>query len=412
MRTIWLVAGQELIVNLRRPAFIVMTLLVPMIGVLVLGTGSLFGGQVGSLLRDQFSPKDEVTGYVDLSGLLTSELPQYAGLFIAYPDEASARAAMLSGEIKSYFITPADYLQTGRVIVYGTEGGFSAFVQADEGVLRYFLVDQLLAGRVDSSILGRVQVPAVVETVRLDDAGQVSDQGPFSWLADFVLPYLFSLLFFITIFVTSGYLLQGVAEEKEGRVIEILISSIGPTELLAGKILGLCALGLIQVFVWIGSVAALLVAATSIFALAGGLSLSLGTLVLGVVYYLLGYLLYATLMAAGGSLGTSARESQQIGSLVSIAAVIPMMTMSLIFSNPSAPLVVILSYIPPTAPVMMLMRLGFGPVPAEQVVISLLLLVAGIAVSLWAGAKVFRAGLLMYGKRPSLRDLARAFKQA
>ncbi len=412
MRSVLLVAGQELIYNLRRPGYIIMTLLIPVIGTVVLGIGSLFGGQVGDFLQAQFVPSDEVTGYVDSSGLLTAELPQYAGRFVPYADEASARAALVAREITSYFVVPPDYLQTGHIVVYGTEGGFSTYVETDEGILPYFLVDQLLAGRVDPAIQERVQNPAAVVLVRLDEAGQISDEGPFNWLGDFVLPYLLSVLFFITIFVTSGYLLQGVAEEKEGRVIEILVSSVSPTQLLAGKILGLGALGLLQVFVWTASVAGLLMVATAAFALVGVISISLGTVVLGVVYYLLGYLLYATLMAAGGALGTSARESQQMGSLVSIGAVIPMMTMGVIISNPGAPLAVVLSYIPLSAPVMMLMRLGFGPVPVQQVVISLVLLVAGIAVSVWAGAKVFRVGLLMYGKRPSLRDIVRAFRQA
>lgn len=412
MRIVLLVAGQELVYNLRRPGYIFMTLLIPAIGVLVLVLSAVFGGQVGGFLQTQFVPKEELTGYVDFSGLLTADLPQYTGLFVRYADEASAREALLAGEIKSFFVAPADYLQTGRVVVYGTEGGFSAFVETDEGILPYFLMDQLLAGRVDPAIQGRVLNPAAVELVRLDDMGQVSDQGPFSWLGDFVVPYAFSILFFITIFVTSGYLLQGVAEEKEGRVIEILVSSVSPTQLLAGKILGLGALGLIQVLVWIGSAAGLLMAATSEFSLAGVVSLDASTILLGLVYYLLGYILYATLMAAGGSLGTSARESQQIGGLFSIGAVVPMMMLGVIISNPGSTLAVVLSYIPLSAPVMMLMRLGFGPVPTQQIAISLALLVAGIAVALWAGARIFRAGLLMYGKRPGLRDMVRAFKQA
>lgn len=412
MRIVLLVADQELVYNLRRPGYIFMTLLIPAIGVLVLVLSAVFGGQVGGFLQTQFVPKEELTGYVDFSGLLTADLPQYTGLFVRYADEASAREALLAGEIKSFFVAPADYLQTGRVVVYGTEGGFSAFVETDEGILPYFLMDQLLAGRVDPAIQGRVLNPAAVELVRLDDMGQVSDQGPFSWLGDFVVPYAFSILFFITIFVTSGYLLQGVAEEKEGRVIEILVSSVSPTQLLAGKILGLGALGLIQVLVWIGSAAGLLMAATSEFSLAGVVSLDASTILLGLVYYLLGYILYATLMAAGGSLGTSARESQQIGGLFSIGAVVPMMMLGVIISNPGSTLAVVLSYIPLSAPVMMLMRLGFGPVPTQQIAISLALLVAGIAVALWAGARIFRAGLLMYGKRPGLRDMVRAFKQA
>jgi ABC-2 type transport system permease protein len=412
MKAILLVAGQELIVNLRRPAYIIMTLLIPALGLVALLIGSLFGGEVGTFFENQFAPRQKAMGYIDQSGLLVTNLPEYADQFIPYPDEASARAALLAKEIGGYFVLPADYMQTGKIVVYGTGGGFSTFVAADEGGIRSFLIDQLLAGKVDTTVQNRVRAPMDVQAVTLDEKGEVSNKNPFSWIADFVVPYVFSILFVITLFTTSGFLLEGVSEEKEGRIIEVLLSSINATQLLAGKILGLGAIGLLQVFVWFGSGAALLAAAVAIFTLTGVINLSLGTVLLGLVYFVLGYLLYATLMAVAGSMGTTQRESQQIGGIFSFAAAIPWMVIGFIFTNPNAPIAVVLSYIPLTAPVMMLIRLGFGQVPAGQIVISLALLVAGIAFSLWAGAKIFRVGLLMYGKRPNLKDMARALKQA
>lgn len=412
MKQTLLVAGQELWVNLRRPGFIIMTLLVPALGLAVLLLGSLFGGQVGGFLESQFAPSVASTGYVDHGDVLNAELPQYAGQFIPYADEASAREALLSEEIGSLVVLPEDYMETGRVVVYGIGGGFSTFVAADEGDLRGFLLASVLAGQVDGAIQERALNPVRLETVTLNEAGEQTEESPFSFLGDFVIPYAFAILFVMTIFTTSGFLLQGVSEEKEGRIIEILLSSISPTQLLAGKILGLGALGLIQVSVWIGAGVALLSAATAMFALAGVIKLSLSTVGLALVYFVLGYLLFATLMAVAGSMGTTQRESQQIASIFSLAAAIPFMTIGVMFANPHSPLAVALSYFPLTSPVMMLLRLGFSDVPASQIAISLALLVLGIALSLWAGAKIFRASLLMYGKRPSLKDLARAFRQA
>jgi ABC-2 type transport system permease protein len=203
-----------------------------------------------------------------------------------------------------------------------------------------------------------------------------------------------------------------VAEEKEGRIIEILLSSISSTELMAGKILGLGALGLIQIGVWIAAGAALMTASMAAFALSGAISFSPVTIALALVYFVLGYLLFATLMAVAGSMGTTQRESQQIAGIFTFAAAIPWMAIGLIIANPDSGIAVALSYFPLTAPVMMLMRLGFGRVPTVQIAISIVLLVIAILVSLWGGAKIFRASLLMYGKRPSLKDLAQAFKQA
>ena len=412
MNQILLVAGQELWINLRRPGFILMTLLILALGGVALLLGSLLGSDVEGFLESQFTPQDTVTGYVDHSGLLDAELPEYAGRFIPYPDEASGRGALLAEEIDALVVLPEDYMETGRVVVYGIGGGFSTFVAADEGDLRSFLVAGLLEGQVDAATRDRALAPMSLETVTLNERGEESEESAFSLVGDFVLPYAFSILFVITLFTTSGFLLQGVSEEKEGRIIEILLSSISSTQLLAGKILGLGALGLIQVIVWIGAGAALLSAATAIFAMAGMIKFSLGTVALALVYFVLGYLLFATLMAVAGSLGTTQRESQQIASLFSLAAAIPFMAISFVFTNPHSPLAVALSYIPLTSPVMMLLRLGISEVPPAEIAISLVLLVAGIALSLWAGAKIFRASLLMYGKRPSLRDIARAFSQA
>jgi ABC-2 type transport system permease protein len=412
MKSILLIAGQEFMVNIRRPGYIIMTLLIPALGLVTLLAGSLFGGELGSFFQSQFAPQQGAIGYVDHSGLLATELPQYAGQFIPYPDEAAARAALLASKIDSFFVVPADYLQTGTVIVYGTGGGFSTFASADSGTIRDFMIDHLLAGKVDATIQNRVLDPAEVQAVTLNEQGQVSTESAFSWLGDFVVPYVFSILFVITLFTASGFLLQGVSEEKEGRIIEILLSSVNATQLLAGKILGLGAVGLLQMVIWFSAGGVLLTAATALFAALGVIKLSLATVLLALLYFVLGYLLFATLMAVAGSMGTTQRESQQIAGIFSFAAAIPWMAIGVIFSNPNAPLAVVLSYIPLTAPVMMLIRLGFGQVPTGEVIISLLLLIAGIALCLWGGAKVFRVGLLMYGKRPSLRDLARAFKEA
>jgi len=412
MRQTLIVAGQELWFNLRRPGFIIMTAVFPLLGVVGLLLASLFGGEVGGFIESQFEPKEQATGYVDHSGLLQPSQAAYSGEFVAFEDEASARSALLSDQIGSYFVLGEDYLQTGKVRVYGKGGGFSTFVAADEGNLRQFLVASLLAGRLDTTLQARAIQPMDLETITLDAQGSVSTEDPFSLVGDFVLPYIFAIVFVITIFTTSGFLLQSVSEEKEGRIIEILLSSINSTQLLAGKILGLGALGLVQIMIWIGAGAALLGAAAALFSLVGADLLDPATVALGLVYFVLGYLLFATLMAVAGSMGTTQRESQQIASIFSLAAALPWMTMGVVFTNPHAPLAVVLSLFPLTAPVMMLLRLGISDVPTGEIMASIALLVLGIAFSLWAGAKVFRVGLLMYGKRPGLKDLTRAFKQA
>jgi ABC-2 type transport system permease protein len=277
--------------------------------------------------------------------------------------------------------------------------------------LRPFLVDHLLAGQVDENLRSRVRAPLNLQPVSLSPQGEGSEDVA-SFVANIAIPYAFSLLLVIAIFTSSGFLLQGVSEEKESRVIEILLSSLTPIELLAGKILGLGALGLAQILFWLGCGWALIGIAVTGLALFGAINLDLTTIVLAVVYFLLGYLLFATLMASAGSLGTSAREGQQIAGIFSALTAIPFMVSGFIWTNPNSVLIQILSYVPFTSPVMMLQRLGMTEVPLYQIAVSLILLVLGIGGALWAGAKVFRMGLLMYGKRPSVPEILRALRQA
>ena len=411
MSKILTVAGHEFITNLRRPGFIITTLIVPLLGALALVVAAFFGGQFASFFERQFEGKTVRVGYVDHSGLFTPPLAEYADAFVPYPDEDAACQALLKGEIEAYLLIPEDYLETGRVLGYSRSRGLSTAISASKEKLQPFFVDHLLAGRVDPKLRKRAADPLHLSPIALDEKGKPSGEGPAGFIANFVAPYAFSILLVMTIFSSSGFLLQGVSEEKESRVIEILLSSITPLQLLAGKITGLGALGLAQVLFWLSCGWALMGGAGTLFAFAAVFIKPL-TILLGLVYFLLGYLLFATFMATAGALGTSMREGQQIGGIFSMMAALPLMLSSFLFANPNSALAVALSYFPPSAPTMMLLRLGVADVPPSQIAISLVLLVAGIAGSLWAGAKLFRMGLLMYGKRPSLSEIVRALRQA
>jgi ABC-2 type transport system permease protein len=411
MRKILEVARHEFIISLKRPSFIIATVAIPLLGLVGLLVSVYLGGQAGDFLKRQFVGTAKPVGYVDQVGLFTPPLPEYADLFIPYPNEEAAREALFADEIETYLLIPGDYLKTGRVIGYSKGRGLTSAISMSEEQIRPFLVDHLLAGQVDADLRARVRAPMNLQPVSLSPEGEGSEDTA-SFVANIAIPYAFSILLVIAIFTSSGFLLQGVSEEKESRVIEILLSSLTPMELLAGKILGLGALGLVQILFWLGSAWALIGIAVTGLALFGAINLDLMTIVLALVYFLLGYLLFATLMASAGSLGTSAREGQQIAGIFSGLTAIPFMVSGFIWTNPNSLLVQVLSYIPFTSPVMMLQRLGMTEVPLYQIAISLILLILGIGGTLWAGAKVFRMGLLMYGKRPSVSEILRALRQA
>jgi len=411
MRKIGVIARHEYLVNVRRVGFIIMTALVPLLGALGLLIAAFFGGQAAAFLERQFVPEPKEIGVVDQLGAFTPLLPAYEGAFVAFADEDTGRVALQSDEITTLLVIPEDYVESGQVMIFSKGSGFTAAVMEDSASMRRFFLDHLLQDKVDPALRKRLADPIKPVLVSLEAEGQPQG-GPLSTGLNIMVPYFLGILLIMTIFTSSGYLLRGVAQEKTSRVIEILLSSVTAQELLAGKVLGLGALGLTQVVIWLVSAFGLSRGAVSLLGVALPLLTRSEVFILGLVYYLLGFLVYAVLMGAVGALGTTMQESQQLAGIFSLMATIPLMLSGFMFSNPNMPLLRVLSWFPLTAPTVMMLRLPMAEVPIVDVVGSIGVLLISIPALLWAGAKVFRMGLLMYGKRPSLAQVVRALREA
>jgi len=408
------IAGHEYVINVRRPGFIFFTLLIPALGVLTLIIAGFFSGQAANFFNSQFggSGSARPVGVVDHSGLFVPIPLPYSAKFTAFPDEAAARQELLAQHVDAYVVIPANYLATGQLTSYATGGFIESASAVDDSALNDFLVHGLLDGKVDPALVQRAANAMDVTPVTLDENGQPrSGASTASAIAGFVIPYVLSILMVIAIFTSSSYLLRSVSEEKETRVIEIILSSVSATELLAGKVLGLGALGLTQVGVWLLSTVFI---TGGLGALLAGVvvALSPSVFVLAGIYFLLGFLLFGTLMAVAGSLGTSLRESQQVSGIFSIGATVPLWFNSLILQSPNGVVARALSYFPLTAPTTMMLRLPLTTVPLVDILISLGGLIIAIPFVLWGGAKIFRMGLLLTGKRPALRQVVRALREA
>lgn len=411
MRVVWRIAVHEYVTNVRRPGFIFVTLLIPTFGLISLVIAAFFGGQADQFFSSQFAPRIPRSGVVDETRLFTPIPSNMANRFEAYAGEAEARQALVAGHIGAVIVIPADYLETGKVTAY-TMGDFgSSVATAESNALRSLLVEGMLAGKVDPQLVQRASRPVDLTLISIDAQGQPSTGGPFNVFSGVLAPYFLSLFLVMSIFISSGYLLRSVSEEKETRVIEIILSSVTATQLLGGKVVGLGALGLTQVAVWL----------ISVFAFSGGIGAMVAGVVvalnpvaflLAAVYFVLGFLVFGIIMATAGALGTNMRESQQLAGIFSFAAAIPYMIGGFLFTNPNAGIARVLSFFPLTAPTMMMLRLPLGAVPVEDIVGSIIVLLITIPVVLWAGAKIFRMGLLMYGKRPSLREIVRVVRSA
>ena len=409
------IAGHEYVINVRRPGFIFFTLLIPALGALTLVIAGFFSGQAASFFETQFSGlggSSKPVGVVDHSGLFVPIPAAYARRYTALADEDTARQALLAQRIAAYVVIPADYLASGAVSSYATGGFIESASSVDESALRDFLVHGLLNGKVDPALTERAANPADVTPVTLDENGRPrSGTSTAAAIAGFIIPYVLSILLVVSIFTSSSYLLRSVSEEKETRVIEIILSSVSASELLSGKVLGLGALGLTQVGVWLLSTVFI---TGGLGALVAGVVIALSPVVfiLAGVYFLLGFLLFGTLMAVAGSLGTSLRESQQVAGIFSIGATVPLWFNSLILASPNGIVARVLSYFPLTAPTTMMLRLPLANVAPLDIAISLAGLLISIPFVLWGGAKIFRMALLLTGKRPNLKQVVRALREA
>jgi ABC-2 type transport system permease protein len=270
---------------------------------------------------------------------------------------------------------------------------------AVEGEIKGFLLDNLLKGD-NKEIVERVKNPIKSEYFTLNEKGESGKED----ISRLLISLAFALFFMITIFTSSNFLLQGVVEEKENRVMEILLSSDSHRDLLTGKIFGLGAVGLTQVFIWqIIGIAVL--SSGPVALLLKGISISIPLLIFASGYFILGYLVFACILAGVGAIATTSREGQQIAGIFTMIGAMPLMISQLILSKPDSIVSMIFSYFPLTSPITMIMRISTGNVQYYEVVLSLIILTVSILVIIELSVKIFRASLLMYGKKPTISEL-------
>ncbi len=192
-----------------------------------------------------------------------------------------------------------------------------------------------------------------------------------------------------------------------------MLSSVSTRQLLTGKVLGLGAAGLVQVVVWVVSAPFLLnLAMSSIGGFFSTIQLPANFLVLGIVYFILGYLLFAVISTAIGAITSSAREGQQLIGIITLPLIIPLWFSSLLMLFPNNPIWIVLTILPITAPVEVMIRLGLSDIPTWQIAASIAVLLLSITVGLLLTIRVVRAYLLMYGKRPGLGEIIRSLKSS
>ena len=325
--------------------------------------------------------------------------------------ENEGRNQLRQGRLDVYAVVDKDILQgSGEIHVYTHKPKPSNvdLLWTVENLFRNAVVNQRCKIQdISPETLSKLRdVPIQrVEIGSADQKDRVQSEGDRA--AKMMVPFFFMYLIFMGIVGMGQHLISSVIEEKSSRVIEVLLSAVSPFQLMAGKIAGLAGIGLTVVSLWAG--------AAYIAARWQGLSVEItGELMLYfVVYYILGFLLFSSLLAGVGSICNTIKETQGLMMPIMMVFIIPLLAWFKLVQDPNGTLARVLSFVPPMTPMVMILRLAAGSeIWIGEILASIVLLGITVPAAMWAAAKIFRTGILMYGKRPGLREVARWLKSS
>ena len=394
-----LILRHEFLHMIKRKGFVILTLIVPILALLGIGIFQLVSPGEPSVVETT------TIGYVDEAGGFDRYTTQGYIELMRFSTQDAATAALIIGDVYEYFVIPSDYLSTGAINRYTMERQLE-IPPSISTAIKNFLTSNMLADKVPPETIYRIETPIDLVMTRLTETGEVAtEQGGYG---NVIIPAIFGLLLALSLQAASLYMVQGLGDEKESRLIEVLLSSVSPRQLLTGKVLGLGAAGLVQVVVWLASLLLLLnLASSTIGGFFSTIQLPANFLVLGIIYFVLGYILFAALSAGVGAISSSARDGQPITMLYALLVFIPIWFASLLFIFPDSPIWTVLTIFPITAPIEVMLRLGVAGIPTWELVTSLAVMVLSILGALALSVKAFRIYLLMYGKRPAWGEIIR-----
>lgn len=402
MANLWRVASAEYARLARKRSFLISVLGMP-----------LFIGVIVAIAIFTAMPKgdDRPIGYVDLAGVtqtaaVAGYTPEAAAPEVrAFEDEGAARSALESGALQGYYVIPADYL-TSRSLSLLTWG------EAPSGAARAAFESFLTA-----HLIG--QAPAESQQVLLDGvalhyraANDPREMPEGGFIVSMILPFVIGFFFIMVVMSSGGYLLQAVTTEKENRMVEVMMTSVSPFQLIAGKALGLIGVALTQIGIWLVALVGALIWGSTQVDWLRDIQIPGATLALVALFFLPTYVLLAGMMITVGSMVTELQHGQQIAGFFNLLFAVPFFFLVLIFTNPDSPLLVFLTLFPTTSLMTIAMRWGVTTIPAWQLSLSFAILVASALVSIWVAAQVFRLGMLRYGQPLSLKNLVQLVRPA
>jgi len=335
----------------------------------------------------------------DLSLKLQNGGPQY--IFERFNDEKSALNSVLTKRNEGFLHIPVTILDSGEVKYYSKSLSNIKVYSSLRRLLNQVVIEQRMINQgINISLVGQLSNRIQFEIFEVDELGKSSQSDG---LSSFLIPYLFLMILFMTVFMSGQLLLRSVMEERTSRTIEILLSSVTPDELMRGKILGLGALGLTQMIFYLS----IALSVTYYKELA---VIEISQIPLFLIYFITGYLFYASIFAAMGTFFTSEQEAQQSSGVISIIAVLPIAFASYFITNPGSAFTIGTSYFPPLTPFMMIIRLGTDSVGMSEVFYTSILMLFSCWGMLTISGKIFRTAILLYGKKITIKEIFKWIK--
>ena len=428
MSNIFLITQSEFLRRIKTKGFLLGILLAPLGLLVILGL---------PILLAVFQPDDDVVRRVavlDESGQLfdavADAMPErFQAEAVSLPLD-SLRAQVLDERLDLALVLPASLLEgTGDAAAYARSGGgLSQFDDIRDAVREAVREVRLSAVGATPEVTAVFETRPGVRSITVTEQGDAAD-GTFVASA---IGYAAGLIIYMLVFIYGSLVMRGVIEEKQNRIVEVIASSVSPFELLMGKVLGIGAVGLTQIVAWVALGFAVLTAVGPLLLAFGGgppdpaaatdaaaaadlpfdigvigALLTPGYLTVLVLCFLGGYLFYAALFAAVGSAVEQESDAQTLSLPVTLPAVLPMLFLFPILDRPDATLSVVLSILPPFSTVLLPVRMAVVDVPFWQIALALGLLAGAFLGAIWLAARVYRVGILSYGKKPSFRELWR-----
>ncbi len=413
MSKILTIARWEFLEKVKTKSFIISLVITPLIIIMF--------SILPTLLTQKEDLRTKLIGVVDTSGIyfykLVDELEQYKLdnfqpnyiLLNLADDKKSLKQLKIEADkdVTDSKIEGFLFILNGGTdslrVEYRSEklGGFRYVRNFEEKINKIRIQNELNARGIDPSIAEFVQSGVDIEQIKIEKSGK---EGKQNFLVVFFSAFIFIMLLMMMVIYSGQLLVRSLIEEKSNRLIEILISSCTSEQLLAGKILGLSALGLTQIVIWS------LIGIT----LVGGAVIppaAFDNILIMLVYFITGFIFYTTIFVGIGSIVTTEQEAQQMTTYISLILILPVVVAMPAIQNPESLMVKVMSYIPLTIPSIMLLRFKIAPVPLIDIIITLSIMFVSTIVTLKIAAKIFRIGILSYGKKPTIKELIQWSKE-